>query len=202
MALVLALSGCTKSGTEQKAAVPDEKKSFRLGETSPVQTSTMRKHSGATFTITPTEVKTGTKADIDNSGLKKAKEDGSQIPVYVRMTLTHKSGAPMEIGDMDNNVIVRTDKGHRARALILLLGKAQWPDCPAPDLEKMLKPGQSENMCNAFLIPEGHKAAAVEITQGYYKEPLEWQVDSDHAASSQSSAAPSAPQTVARNPSA
>ncbi|WP_331731915.1 hypothetical protein OG613_49215 (plasmid) [Streptomyces sp. NBC_00015] len=58
----------------------------------------------------------------------------------------------------------------------MLLGQAKWPDCPPFDTDKKLSAGQSEQICTAFLIPAGQKAAAVELTQGFYKEPLEWPV--------------------------
>ncbi|WP_254885859.1 hypothetical protein [Streptomyces sp. NA02950] len=188
VALAVALVGCNDSdskgksdGKKDKGAAsssgPEKKKqTFRLGEASPPQKSDMQKSSGATFTVTPTKVVTGTKAEMDASGLKKDKEDGPQIPVHVWSTLTHKSGKAMEIGDMDDDLVVRTNVEKRTRALIVILGEAKWKDCPAPDTDKKLTAGQSEKICTTFLIPEGQKAAAVELTQGFYSEPLEWPV--------------------------
>ncbi|MGW7362043.1 hypothetical protein ACWGI8_01115 [Streptomyces sp. NPDC054841] len=188
LALALALTGCNDSGSGKKrggsgsqasasgSGASDEKKTFRLGEASPEQESDMKASSGAKYTVTPTKVQTGTKADMDNSGLEKDKKDGPQVPVYVWSTLTHKSGKAMEIGDMDGDLAVRTDTGQRTRALIVIMGEAKWPNCPAADSGKKLAAGQSEKICTAFLIPEGQKAAAVELTRGYYKEPLEWPV--------------------------
>jgi hypothetical protein len=155
-----------------------EKTTFRLGEASPVQESEMQSSRGATYSITPTKVVTGTKADMDNSGLEQEKEDGPQVPVYVWSTLTHKSGKPMALGDMDDDLVVKTNAGQRTRALIVLMGQARWPNCPAFDSDKKLAAGQSESICTAFLIPQGQKAAAVELTQGFYKQPLEWPVKS------------------------
>jgi hypothetical protein len=188
LALGLALTGCNDSGSGKSRAssgshasdsgsdASDGKKTFRLGEASPEKESDMQKSSGAKYTVTPTKVQTGTKTDMGNSGLKEDKEDGPQIPVYVWSTLTHKSGKAMEIGDMDDDLVVKTGNGQRTRALIVLMGEAKWPNCPAPDADKKLSAGQSEKICTAFLIPEGQKAAAVELTQGFYKEPLEWPV--------------------------
>ncbi|MFF3456975.1 hypothetical protein ACFYXH_22100 [Streptomyces sp. NPDC002730] len=188
LALGLALTGCNDSGSSKSRAgsgshatdsgsdASDGKKTFRLGEASPEKESDMQKSSGAKYTVTPTKVQTGTKADMDNSGLKKDTKDGPQIPVYVWSTLTHKSGKAMEIGDMDDDLVVKTVNGQRTRALIVLMGEAKWPNCPAPDTDKKLSAGKSEKICTAFLIPEGQKAAAVELTQGFYKEPLEWPV--------------------------
>ncbi|WP_181765290.1 hypothetical protein [Streptomyces albidus (ex Kaewkla and Franco 2022)] len=189
LALALTMTGCNLSGTGKKnssgshssgsdSQASKGKKTFRLGEASPEQESTMKESADAKYTVTPTKVQTGTKADMDNSGLKKDKGDGPQVPVYVWSTLTHKSGKAMEVGDMDGSLVAKTDKGHRTRALIVLLGEAKWPDCPAPDTDKKLSPGQSEKICSVFLVPEGHKAAAVELSQGFTAEPLEWPVDS------------------------
>ncbi|MFE9882553.1 hypothetical protein [Streptomyces sp. NPDC005784] len=136
----------------------------------------MQDSAGATYTVTPTRVVTGTTADVDHSGLERDADDGSQIPVYVWSTLTHKSGTAMRLGDMDDDLVVRTSGGQRTRALIVLLGQAKWPDCPPFDSDRKLAAGQSQQICSAFLIPAGQKAAAVELTQGYYKEPLEWPV--------------------------
>ncbi|MFI7245502.1 hypothetical protein [Streptomyces qinglanensis] len=130
----------------------------------------------ARYTVTPTKVQTGTKADMDNSGLKKDEEDGPQIPVYVWSTLEHKGGKTMELGDMDDDLIVKTDKNKRTRALIVILGQAKWPNCPAVESNKKMNAGDSEKICSAFLIPEGQKAAAVELSQGFSKAPLEWAV--------------------------
>lgn len=186
LALALALTGCNDSDAEKSrgnsgsassdsdSAASDEKKTFRLGETGSEQESDMQKSAGAKYTVTPTEVHT--KADMDKSGLEKDKESGPQVPVYVWSTLTHTSGTAMEVGDMDDDLVVKTDKGRRTRALLVLMRGATWPDCPEPETDKKLSAGQSEKICTAFLIPEGQKAVAVELTQGYYKEPLEWPV--------------------------
>ncbi|MCX5144830.1 MULTISPECIES: hypothetical protein [unclassified Streptomyces] len=177
LALAVVLSGCngTDSAKDGKGSgSSDDKKTYRLGEASPAQESTMKESKGSTFTVTPTKVATGTKADMDNSGLDKDKDKSPKIPVYVWATVTHKSGKAMEVGDMDDDLVVKTDKGERTKALIVIMGEAKWPDCPAPDSLKKLTAGQSEKICKAFLIPEGQKAAAVQLSQGFYDEPLEW----------------------------
>ncbi|POX36224.1 hypothetical protein C3486_34730 [Streptomyces sp. Ru73] len=188
LALAVALTGCNGSGSGKKghgsgshasdsgSDASDAKKSYRLGEASPPQESSMQDSKGSTYTVTPTKVQTGTKADMANSGLEKEKDEKPKVPVYVWSTLTHKSGKAMEVGDMDDDLIVKTDKGERTKALIVLMGEAKWPNCPAFDRSKKLNAGQSEKICTAFLIPEGQKAAAVELGQGFYKEPLEWPV--------------------------
>ena len=79
---------------------------------------------------------------------------------------------------MDDDLVIKTSSGQRTRALIVLLGQAKWPNCPSFDSDKKLAAGQSEQICTAFLIPKGQRASAVELTQGYYKEPLEWPVKS------------------------
>ncbi|MGW0844274.1 hypothetical protein ACWD26_29870 [Streptomyces sp. NPDC002787] len=168
----------TAASSASTTSAAKEKTTFRLGEASPAQESQMQNSAGATYTVTPTRVATGTKADMDNSGLEQDKKDGPKVPVYVWSTLTHKSGKAMALGDMDDDLVVKTDAGQRTRALIVLLGQAKWPDCPAFDPDKKLAPGQSERICTAFLIPQGQKAAAVELTQGFYKEPLVWPVKS------------------------
>lgn len=181
VALAVALTGCGNWGSgkgrhSSGSHSPDTKTTYRLGEASPPQNSTMKKTANSMFTVTPTKAQTGTKSDMDNSGLDKDKGESPKIPVYVWATLTHKSGKAMEIGDMDGNLIVRTDKGQRTRALIVIMGDAKWPNCPAPDARKKLSAGQSEKICTAFLIPEGQKVAAVELSQGFHAAPLEWPV--------------------------
>ncbi|WP_406447430.1 hypothetical protein OG782_01230 [Streptomyces sp. NBC_00876] len=176
--LAVVLSGCngtdSAGGGNSGSDSSKEKTTYRLGEASPPQESTMQKSKDSKFTVTPTKVETGTKADMDKSGLDKNKDDGPQVPVYVWATVTHKSGKAMEVGDMDDDLVVKTDKGERTKALIVIMGEATWPNCPAPDTAKRLSPGQSEKICQAFLIPEGQKAAAVQLSQGFYKDPLEW----------------------------
>ncbi|WP_010473049.1 hypothetical protein [Streptomyces sudanensis] len=188
LALVLALAGCDGgSGTGAKGGespgatatgspggAGGERTTYRLGEESPEVESTMQASSGARFTLTPTRVRTGTEADMKASGLEEDGKKGPQIPVHVWTKITHKSGKPMKVGDMDDDLVVRTDEGTRTRALIVLLGEAKWTGCPAPDTEKELGPGQSQEICTTFLIPADQKAAAVEMTRGFYKEPLEW----------------------------
>ncbi|MFD7130845.1 hypothetical protein [Streptomyces sp. NPDC059894] len=187
-ALVLAvvLTGCDDSGSKKTQGGSgdraegetgsDSRTTYRLGEASPPQESTMRASKGATYTVTPTKVQTGTEADVDASGLQLDASDGAQVPVYVWTTITHRSGKAMAVGDMDDDLIVKTDKDERTRALLVLLGEAQWPNCPAPDTEKELSAGQSEDVCSVFLVPAGQQAAAVELSQGYYADPLEWPV--------------------------
>ncbi|MBT2459673.1 hypothetical protein [Streptomyces sp. ISL-86] len=182
LALVVALTGCNGLGSGKKnrgssgSAAKEEKKTFRLGEASPEQESDKQKSTGAKYTVTPTKVETGTTADMDASGLEKDEKKGPEVPVFVWSTVTHKSGAPMEVGDMDGDLVIRTERGNRTRALLVLMGSAKWPNCPETDSGKQLSPGQSENICTAFVIQDGDKAAAVELTQGFYKDPLEWPV--------------------------
>jgi hypothetical protein len=186
--LAVALSGCGESGTGNKDlsdsvaaatgdSATDGKTTYRLGQASPPQEHTMQKYKGSTFTVTPTKVQTGTKADLDASGLQLDESDGSKVPVYVSATLTHRGGKAMAVGDLDDDLLVRTDKDERARSLIVLMGQAKWPNCPSADTEKQLSAGQSESICNVFLIPQGQKPAAVELTQGFTAAPLEWPVN-------------------------
>ncbi|MFD7956031.1 hypothetical protein ACFV4X_21360 [Streptomyces ardesiacus] len=180
-ALAVVLTGCNGTDSAQghpssASSTAQEQTTYRLGQVSPVQESTMQDSADATYTVAPTKVATGTAADMNNSGLEKDTTDGPQVPVYVWSTLTHKSGKAMRLGDMDDDLIVKTSGGQRTRALIVLLGQAKWPDCPPFDPDKKLAAGQSEQICSAFLIPEGQKATAVELFQGYYKDPLEWPV--------------------------
>jgi hypothetical protein len=187
LALAVALTGCSGIGVGKKgrsgsgshadagaSEESDSKTTFRLGEASPPQKSTLTETKDSKYTVTPTKVKTGTKADFDNSGLKKEEDEGPQIPVYVWSTLTHKSGKAMSIGDMDNELIIKTDKNKRTKALLVIVGEAKWPNCPAPDSQKKLSAGQSEKVCSAFLIPEDQKPTAVELSQGFTAKPLEW----------------------------
>jgi hypothetical protein len=73
---------------------------------------------------------------------------------------------------------VKTSGNQRTKALLVLLGQATWPNCPAPDTDKQLSAGQAEKVCTVFLIPEGQTPAAIELTQGYCTPPLEWPVKS------------------------
>jgi hypothetical protein len=185
LALAVALAGCGGVTSEKDRGIAgakvsdgkaDTKTSYRLGEASPPQESTMQASKGATYTVTPQKVRMGTEADVEASGVQLDNSDGPQVPVYVSATLTHKSGKAMTVGDMDDDLVVATDKGQRTKALIVLMGQAKWPDCPAADTEKQLKAGQSEDICNVFLVPAGQKATAVELTQGFYSDPLKWPV--------------------------
>jgi hypothetical protein len=185
MTAALTLTACGASlstgqpGRDSASAADaaEEKTKFKLGESSPAQESQMQASAGATFTVKPTRVVLGTKADIDRSGLDLDREDGPRVPVYVWSTFTHKTGPAMALGDMDDDLAVKTDTGERTRALIDLLGQAKWPHCPPFDPDKELAAGQSESICSVFLVPQGQKAAAVELSQGFYAEPLEWSVD-------------------------
>ncbi|MEU6351583.1 hypothetical protein ABZ896_19945 [Streptomyces sp. NPDC047072] len=177
-----AVSGCAGGAGSvadgDGAAQKKEKTTFSLGQASPPQESTMQSSSGATYTVTPLKVTTGTQADLNDSGLEKDESDGPQIPVFVWSTLTHTGGKSMELGDMDDDLVVRTTGGQRARPLIVLMGSAKWPDCPGYDTSKVMSKGASEKVCTAFLVPAGQKPAAIEVTRGFYKKPLEWPVAS------------------------
>ncbi|CAL9453233.1 hypothetical protein SUDANB1_02481 [Streptomyces sp. enrichment culture] len=185
LALTAALTGCNDSATgkaksngtpEADGKAADARTVYRLGEASPPQESGMTRSKGSTFTVTPVKVETGTKADVEKSGVKLDKSDGPQVPVYVTVRYAHESGKAMPLGDMDDDLVVRTSANQRTKALLVILGQATWPNCPAPDTEKQLGAGQSETVCTAFLIPASQTPAAVELTQGYYKPPLEWPV--------------------------
>ncbi|MEU2831098.1 hypothetical protein ABZ667_20830 [Streptomyces lavendulae] len=179
LALTAALTGCEgpATGAKRKAPAPAaDRTAYSLGEPSELHDSSRQDSDGAKFTVTPTRVVTGTEADMDGSGLKKDASEGPQVPVFVHSTLTHKSGPAMQVRDMDDDLIVRTDSGLRTKALIVIMGSAKWADCPGVDDDKKLTPGQSEQVCAAFLIPANQKAAAVELSRGFMKPPLEWPV--------------------------
>ena len=183
VAIAVVLTACNNENSasgrpDSASSTAQEQTTFRLGQASPVQKSTMQDSAGATYTVTPTKVVTGTASDLANSGLEKDTKDGPQVPVFVWSTLTHKSGESIRVGDMDDDLVIKTSGGQRTRALIVLLGQAKWPNCPPADSDKKLSAGQSERICTAFLIPEGQRASAVELTQGYYKAPLAWPVKS------------------------
>ncbi|MFJ8210291.1 hypothetical protein [Streptomyces sp. NPDC096033] len=182
VAAVAVLAGCNGLGPGKAGGAPSEragggagvKKAYRLGEAGPLHESPKLNSQDARFTVAPLEVRTGTETDMQNSGLQKDDKDGPQIPVFVWSTLTHKSGTPMELGDMDNDIMIRTESGLRTRALIVMMGSAKWADCPPVQSTKTLGPGQSEKVCTAFLIPAGQKPAAVELFRGYNAEPAQW----------------------------
>lgn len=181
IALTVTLAGCEDSFSNEGKGGPsagssEEKKTFRLGEPSSPQESPKTDSKGATFTVTPTRVETGTKADMDKSGLDLGQLPGPKIPVYVWSTLTHTGGKPMRIGDMNGDLVIRTDRGDRSQALFVLMGEAAWPNCPEPDSEKRVSKGEAEEICTAFLIPRDEEAEAVELGQGFHSEPLEWPV--------------------------
>ncbi|MFJ4623642.1 hypothetical protein [Streptomyces sp. NPDC088812] len=178
LVLVTGLAGCTGVGSGSSDAQPSggastSRTTLRLGEASPVQESVASASKGARYTVAVTQVQTGTEADMDNSGLEQDATDQPTIPVYVRATLSHKGGKAMRIGDMTTDLMI-----NRTRALIVIMGRATWPDCPLFDTEKKLSAGQSEKVCQVFLIPAGEKPAAVELWQGYYNDPLRWLVTS------------------------
>lgn len=183
LTLAAVLTGCngsggsvTDNGGSSSAPAPvKDKTSYRLGEPSPPQEGMTTTTADSRYTVTPTKVQTGTEADVENSGLDTTQLPGPRVPVYVWSTLTHKSGkTAVKVDEMDNNLVIRTDRGDRTKALFVLMGDATWPNCPAPDSEKELSAGESAEICTAFLITRGEKAAAVELTQGYSGEPLEW----------------------------
>ncbi|MFJ6615587.1 hypothetical protein ACIQPT_35510 [Streptomyces sp. NPDC091289] len=180
LALTVTLVGCTdtddaKGGKGGKnAGSSEEKKTFRLGERSPSQGSMRADEEGATYTVTPTRVETGTKADMDHSGLDLNQLPGPKVPVHVWSTLTHTEGRPMRIREMAGDLVIRTDQGERTEALLVWMGEATWKNCPEPDSEKKVGEGKSEKICTTFLITRGTEPEAVELTRGWYKEPLEW----------------------------
>ncbi|MFD9604719.1 hypothetical protein [Streptomyces sp. NPDC059970] len=179
--MTLALTGCSNSNPEnggKNSAGTQEETALRLGQASPEQESMMKATSGSKYTVTPTKVITGTAADIKKSGLDTDELPGPRVPVYVWTTLTHKSGKALRIGDMDDDLVIRTDTGDRIKALLVLLGDATWPNCPTPDTDKVVGAGKTAEICTAFLITRGEKAAAVELTQGFYADPVEWPVNS------------------------
>ncbi|WP_241694963.1 hypothetical protein [Streptomyces sp. C] len=181
LAAAAVLTGCNGlpqvnggGAASPKAGANAKKTTFRLGEEGPLRESQKLDSQDAKFTVTPLDVRIGTETDMENSGLQKDEKDGPQIPVFVRSTLNHKSGTPMKLGDMDGDLMVRTESGQRTRALIVLMGRAKWADCPATESEKKLGPGQSEKICTAFLIPAGQKPAAVELFRGFNAQPAQW----------------------------
>ncbi|MFB4424312.1 hypothetical protein C5F59_024920 [Streptomyces sp. QL37] len=184
LALAVVLTGCddsapAKGGNSPSPDATKDKTSFRLGEPSPLQDSMLTTSADSKYTVTPTKVQMGTAADLDNSGLDTAELPGPRVPVYVWSTLAHKSGkTAMKIDEMDNSLVIRTDRGDRTKALFVLMGDATWPNCPAPDSEKKLNVGESAKICTAFLITRGERAEAVELTQGFSGETLEWPVKS------------------------
>ncbi len=40
---------------------------------------------------------------------------------------------------------------------LMAIGEPKWPDCPPIDDDKKLSAGQSEKVCQVFLIPAGEQ---------------------------------------------
>ncbi|MFD4238822.1 hypothetical protein [Streptomyces sp. NPDC058542] len=129
---------------------------------------------GDTYTVTPTRVETGTVADMAASGLDQDDLSGRKIPVYVWTTLTNHGDKPMRVREMAGDLVIRTEQGDRTKALLVMFGEAQWPNCPEPEPEKKVNQGEPEKICTTFLITREEKPAALELTQGWHSDPLEW----------------------------
>ncbi|MGW2748106.1 hypothetical protein [Streptomyces sp. NPDC001450] len=175
LALVVILAGCNGVGSGSSGAQPSAgstaaRTTFSLGETSPVQDSDMKTSDGAKYTVTVTQVQTGTKADMDNSGLEQDSTDRPTVPVYVWTTLAHKSGPPMRVGDMTKNLLINHTMS------LMVIGEPKWPNCPLFDPDTKLRAGQLKKVCQVFLIPAGEQPASVQLFQGFSRDPLRWMV--------------------------
>lgn len=176
IALAAALTSCSDTeAPRNKPKESEQQTSFRLGEASPPQEHE-RSNEGATttYTITPTQVETGTKADLQNSGLDLDDLKGPRIPIFVRSTLTVTDGDPLQIRLMTGDLAIRTTHGERTKALLVWWGEATWPNCPEHNAEKKVAKGKPEEICTTFLVTPDSKPEAVELGQGWYNGPLEW----------------------------
>ncbi|MFH9201974.1 hypothetical protein ACH4KT_31655 [Streptomyces anulatus] len=129
----MTLAGCyetDESNGEKNTGSAEQKMTFRLGEASPRQESLASDTKGDTYTVTPTRVETGTKADMDKSGLDLDDLPGPRVPVYVWSTLTNHGAQPMRIREMVGDLVLRTEQGDRTKALLVMMGEATWPNCP------------------------------------------------------------------------
>ncbi|MFD3970362.1 hypothetical protein [Streptomyces cyaneofuscatus] len=172
----MALTGC--NDTEDPKSKPKETEqqtSFRLGEASPPQEhESSQEGKTTTYTVTPTRVETGTKADMKNSGLDLDDLEGPRIPIFVRSTLTVTDGDPLRIRVMTGDLAIRTTQGDRTKALLVYWGEATWPNCPEHNAEKKVAKGKPQEICTPFLVTPFSEPEAVELGQGWYKDPLEW----------------------------
>ncbi|MFJ3973414.1 hypothetical protein ACIPYR_35450 [Streptomyces parvus] len=178
LALAVALSGCNDTDDSKSVqSEAEQQTSFRLGEaSSPQEYEGSKKSDTTTYTVTPTRVETGTEADMKNSGLDLDELEGPRIPIFVRSTLTVTDGNPLQIRVMAGDLAMRTAQGERTKALLVMWGEATWPNCPDHNAEKKVVKGKPQEICTTFLVTRGSKPDAVELGQGWYKDPLEWPV--------------------------
>ncbi|MFD4243624.1 hypothetical protein ACFWP3_18805 [Streptomyces sp. NPDC058525] len=164
--------GAAKSARPGGAAGAQE---LVLGQPSQEEQEITRWGTTGKFLITPQRVVEGKPEDLQGLG-----EDGKfagQKVAWVYVEARHVGGEPVKGPMVMTNIGAETTDGIKATRLLVFGDLSSRPaDCTDEDLESVFKEGESRSMCAPYLIPAGAKVGKVTYSQGYYKDPLAWQV--------------------------
>ncbi|MER6443711.1 hypothetical protein [Streptomyces venezuelae] len=158
-----------------KESPSGEAKPLVLGQPSAEKQEITRWEKTGKFVITPQKVVEGKPEDLKELG-DDAKYAGQKL-AWVYVDVKHAGGDDVKGPMVMTDVGVEVVGGRKATRLILMGDLRSRPqDCRDEDTEASFKQGDSRTACEPYLIPATAKVEKVTYSQGYYKEPLAWQV--------------------------
>ncbi len=172
--LVLVLAGCGGgSGGGEVHALGDP---VEVGYND--ATDTGGRGADTTLEITVLAVRKGSQEDLTDAGFEVDAEDRSAVPYYVDARYENTGDATVErnidvsLEDSDGNLIGST--------LVFDYGEKGFPPCESVD-EGKFAPGDSDESCTLFLVPEGIEVGRVSFLSdsGADAEPefVYWEAD-------------------------
>lgn len=111
-----------------------------------------------TLGVTVLKVRKGTQAELEEGGFTLDPEEQQTTPYYVDARYENQGSAAVKdvpdvsLEDQDGNLISGT--------VIISLGGPPFEHCPKND-DNDLAPGESQESCTLFLVPEGREPARV-----------------------------------------
>lgn len=181
---VCAVSACYPSEAESSkdvtAKASEAPKKLRIGQPSPEQEISSYKKT-AKFVFTPTKVVEGKPEDLDE--LDEPDKYAGKKVVWVYVNARHVGGdALKEPPSVMSDVNVETASGPGTKFILIGALSSTPKDCNLLNgvkelgTEDVWKKGEKRTVCDPYLVPEGDEVDKVTYSQGYYNEPLRWNV--------------------------
>lgn len=170
-------SRSSKKGGGTSADEQERKpKTLVLGQTADEPDEETTKKGTTKFDVAAKRVVLGKPGDLADASSDPEQFKG-KIPAWLYVDYTHVGGASLE-ASTGTDWGITVAGGERGRPLLMLLGglPSTPDDCREDTAVGVLKKGQTETLCQPFVIPEGKKVTEVLLNRGFHSEPTRWRV--------------------------
>ncbi|MCT2589556.1 hypothetical protein LHJ74_06395 [Streptomyces sp. N2-109] len=184
---VLALTACgsgdggsgkkdRRNGGDASSAAGDGKpQKLSMGETADKPTEVTSDNRTGKFEVAAKKVVLGKPGDLSEASSDPKKFTG-QVPAWLYVEYTHVGGDSPADASTATDWGITTTGGVRGRPLMMLMGDlpSTPDDCRDADTVGAFKKGQTETLCQVYVVPEKMKIEEAQLNRGFHSPPTTW----------------------------